>query len=81
MTGRFSEKSLRHRLHFAEAFSDERIVSALMRQLSWTHFLSIIYLRDPLQREFYAIALARKRLENSDSERIAENVGKLLEGE
>ncbi|NVO67183.1 PDDEXK nuclease domain-containing protein [Methanofollis tationis] len=50
----FSEKSLRHMLRFAEAFPDEQIVSALMRQLSWTHFLSIIYLPDPLQRDFYA---------------------------
>lgn len=40
----FSEKSLRQMIRFAEAFPDERIVSALMRQLSWTHFLSIIYL-------------------------------------
>lgn len=50
----FSDKSLRHMLRFVEAFPDERIVSALMRQLSWTHFLSIIYLRDSLQRDFYA---------------------------
>jgi len=49
----FSEKSLRHMIRFAEAFQDERIVSALMRQLSWTHFLSVIYLPDPLQRDFY----------------------------
>ena len=50
----FSEKSLRHMLRFADAFPDLRIVSALMRQLSWTHFLSIIYLQDSLQRDFYA---------------------------
>lgn len=50
----FSEKSLRHMLRFAEAFPDEHIVSALMRQLSWTHFLAIIYLPEPLQRDFYA---------------------------
>ena len=49
----FSEKSLRHMIRFADVFADERIVSALMRQLSWTHFLAIIYLPDPLQREFY----------------------------
>ena len=30
----FSEKSLRHKIRFAEAFDDERIVSALMRQLT-----------------------------------------------
>jgi predicted nuclease of restriction endonuclease-like (RecB) superfamily len=50
----FSEKSLRHMIRFAEAFAEERIVSALMRQLSWTHFLALIYLPEPLQREFYA---------------------------
>jgi hypothetical protein len=49
----FSEKSLRHMIRFAESFPDARIVSALLRQLSWTHFLSIIYLEDPLQRDFY----------------------------
>jgi hypothetical protein len=39
----FSEKSLRHMLRFAEAFPDLEIVSSLLRQLSWTHFLSLIY--------------------------------------
>lgn len=33
----FSEKSLRHMVRFAEAFPDREIVSALLRQLSWTH--------------------------------------------
>jgi hypothetical protein len=42
----FSEKSLRHMVRFAEAFPDREIVSALLRQLSWTHFLSLIYLND-----------------------------------
>jgi predicted nuclease of restriction endonuclease-like (RecB) superfamily len=32
----------------------EEIVHALSRQLSWTHFRRIIYLDDPLQRDFYA---------------------------
>lgn len=50
----FSEKVLRHMIRFAEAFSDPKIVSALCRQLSWSHFRLIIYLKDPLQRDFYA---------------------------
>jgi len=50
----FSEKALRHMVVFAEAFPDERIVSTLWRQLGWSHFKEIIYLKDPLQREFYA---------------------------
>src|SRR5438067_399002 len=45
----FSDKSLRHMVRFAEAFPDSEIVSALLRQLSWSHFLSLIYLPDPLQ--------------------------------
>ncbi len=44
----FSEKSLRHMIRFIEAFPDFEIVSALLRQLSWTHFVSFIYLNDPL---------------------------------
>jgi hypothetical protein len=35
----FSEKSLRHMVRFAEVFPDEQIVSALRRQLGWTHSL------------------------------------------
>ena len=49
----FSGKSLHHMVRFVEAFPDLQIVSALLRQLSWSHFLSLIYLKDPLQRDFY----------------------------
>ena len=41
-------------LRFAEVFPEEKIVSALRRELSWTHFKQIIYLDDPLKRDFYA---------------------------
>ena len=40
----FSEKNLRHMVRFAEAFPDFEIVSALRRQLGWTHFKQIIYM-------------------------------------
>jgi len=50
----WSEKQLRHCLRFAETFADFEIVSALQRQLSWTHFKTIIYLKTELEREFYA---------------------------
>lgn len=52
--GGYSEKNLRHMIRFSETFPDEAIVSALRRELSWTHFKEIIYLDDPLKREFYA---------------------------
>jgi len=49
----FSNKNLRHMLRFAEVFPEFKIVSAVQRQLSWTHFKTIIYLDDPLKRDFY----------------------------
>lgn len=50
----FSSKSLHHMIRFAEAFPAIEIVSALLRELSWTHFKALIYLDDPLKRDFYA---------------------------
>ena len=45
----FSAKALHHMIRFAEAFPDEKIVSALWRQLTWTHFKTLAYLDDPLK--------------------------------
>ncbi len=50
----FAEKNLRRMIQLAEVYPDEKIVVSLIRQLSWTHFLAIIPLKDPLQRDFYA---------------------------
>lgn len=36
-----------------QAFPDADIVSAVRRQLSWTHIKALIYIDDPLKREFY----------------------------
>jgi predicted nuclease of restriction endonuclease-like (RecB) superfamily len=41
-------------IRFAELFADGEIVSTLSRQLSWSHSVEILQLRDPLQRDFYA---------------------------
>jgi predicted nuclease of restriction endonuclease-like (RecB) superfamily len=49
----FSAKNLRHMLRFAETFDDRDIVYAVSRQLSWTHLRSLIYIDDPLKRDFY----------------------------
>ncbi len=50
----FSAKNVRHMMRFADAFRDQKIVSALWRQLSWSHFKFIIYMDDVLKRNFYA---------------------------
>ncbi len=49
----FSVANLRRMIQFAVVFPDEPIVVSLIRQLSWTHFLALLPLTDPLQREFY----------------------------
>lgn len=49
----FGEKNLRRMMQFFQMFNDEKIVVSLIRQLSWTHFIAIIPLKDELQREFY----------------------------
>jgi predicted nuclease of restriction endonuclease-like (RecB) superfamily len=50
----FAEKNLRRMVQFAEAFPDEQIVVTLSRQLGWSHFVELIPLKQPLQREYYA---------------------------
>jgi DUF1016 N-terminal domain len=50
----FNEKNLRRMLQFAEVFPDEQIVVLLTRQLSWTHFVTLIPIKDSLKRDFYA---------------------------
>jgi len=71
----FSEKSLRHMIRFAEVFPNEQIVSALRRQLSWTHFKSVIYLDDPLKRDFYAEMC---RIENWSTRTLEKKIGGML---
>jgi len=71
----FSEKSLRHMIRFAEVFPDLQIVSALLRQLSWTHFVSLIYLDDQLKRDFYAEMC---RIERWNTRTLERKIGSML---
>jgi len=50
----FGVRSLRRMMQFSEAFPDEKIVSTLATQLSWSHFIEILPLKKPLEREYYA---------------------------
>jgi len=49
----FGEKNLRRMIRFAEVFPDREIVASLMRQLTWTHFVELMPLDKPLERDFY----------------------------
>lgn len=57
----FSVKNLRRMVQFATTFPDEQIVVSLIRQLSWTHLIALIPLKDPLQRDYYAQMASAER--------------------
>ena len=71
----WNPKSLRHMVRFAEVFGDEQIVSALRRQLSWSHLKSVIYLEDPLKRDFYAEMC---RIENWSTRTLQHKINGML---
>ncbi len=50
----WSERNLSYMVRFSEVFSDVEILQTLSAKLSWSHFLALIPLEKPLQREFYA---------------------------
>lgn len=76
----FSSKNLRHMMRFAYVFPDEQIVSTLWRQLSWSHFKEIIYIKNKLKCDFYAemcrveqwsVRTLRKKIDSMLFERTA----------
>lgn len=76
----FTEKNVRRMMQFAEFFPDMQIVVPLARQLSWSHFLVLIPLKNNEQRLFYAeLAIdgmlgkreLRKQIANKAFERTA----------
>ncbi|WP_370583551.1 PDDEXK nuclease domain-containing protein [Burkholderia pseudomallei] len=71
----WSEQQLRHCIRVAEVFPDEPILSALRRELSWTHLKTLMYVDDPLKRDFY-IELCR--LEHWSSRQLQERMQSML---
>jgi predicted nuclease of restriction endonuclease-like (RecB) superfamily len=71
----WSEQQLRHCLRAAEVFPDEAILSAVRRELSWTHLKTLIYVDDPLKRDFY-VELCR--LERWSSRQLQERIQSML---
>ena len=57
----FADKNLRRMVQFAATFSDEPIVVTLSRQLSWSHFVALLPLKDPLQRDYYVQMASAER--------------------
>jgi predicted nuclease of restriction endonuclease-like (RecB) superfamily len=57
----FGEKNLRRMVKFAATFPEEPIVATLSRQLSWSHFVLLLALKEPLQRDYYAQMVSAER--------------------
>lgn len=71
----WSEKQLRHCLRFAETINDFEIVSALRRQLSWTHIKTIIYIENNIKQMFY---IEMCKLERWSSRQLQERINSML---
>ncbi len=50
----FEEKNLRRMLQFSEQFEDFSIVVTLSRQLSWSHFLVLLPIKQAEAKQYYA---------------------------
>ena len=71
----YSKSNLSRMMGLAEAFPDPEIVATLSQQLSWSHFVAILPLEDPLKRDFYAELC---RAERWDVRTLRHKIGHLL---
>ena len=73
--GGFDVKSVRRMVQFAVAFQAEAIVATLSRQLSWSHFVELLPLKQALEREYYAEMC---RIERWSVRTLRERIGSQL---
>ena len=71
----FTLRSLYRSIQFCQLFPDEAIVSALSTQLSWSHFMELLPIKDSLAREFYAEMC---RIERWDVRTFRKKIGSML---
>lgn len=71
----FSLRALYRAIQFYQCFSDQEIVSTLSTQLSWSHFIELLPIKDPLARDFYAEMC---RIERWDVRTLRQKLGGML---
>ncbi len=71
----YSKRNLEQMIRFAEVFPDLPIAQALSAQLSWSHFVNVIRLDDPLKRDFYAEMC---RIEKWSTRTLESKIGGML---
>ena len=57
----FAERNIYRMMRFAELFPDIKILTSVMSKLSWTHFVAVMTVKEPLAREFYVTMAAAER--------------------
>ena len=71
----FSYAAVNRMIQFFQSFPDEAIVSTLSAQLSWSHFIELLPIKDPLARDFYAEMC---RIEHWDVRTLRQKIGGML---
>ena len=71
----FSYATVNRAIQFSELFHDPEIVSTLSTQLSWSHFMELLPIKEPLARDFYAEMC---RIEHWDVRTLRQKVGSML---
>jgi predicted nuclease of restriction endonuclease-like (RecB) superfamily len=71
----FERTELFRMIQFSATYADEQIVQTLSRQLSWSHFVELIKVDDPLAREYYA---ALCRIERWNVRTLRDKIGAML---
>ena len=71
----FSYATVNRAIQFSELFPDPEIVSTLSTQLSWSHCMELLPIKEPLARDFYAEMC---RIEHWDVRTLRQKVGSML---
>ena len=71
----FSYPALTRMARFAEWMTDEQILASLSQELSWSHFIELLPIKDPLARDFYAEIC---RIERWDVRTLRLKIGGML---
>ena len=71
----FTLRALYRAIQFCQCFPDQDIVSTLSTQLSWSHFIELLPIKDPLARDFYAEMC---RIERWDVRTLRQKIGGML---
>jgi predicted nuclease of restriction endonuclease-like (RecB) superfamily len=71
----YTYSALTRMIRFAETMPNESIVATLSQQLSWSHVIELLPLKDPLARDFYAEMC---RIERWDIRTLRQKIGNML---